>query len=169
MTTAVLWYIPAVLRSKRERTRTIPSSFARAPYVSVDGPGTGSARSQSEASSLWQKYTELWSSCRTTSCAPSLAHSLIFPLSFSILAAMSVPQDCCTIPTFSMLPIILTSMRQIKLKNQQLNGFKEAFRILHGNAVKGTVSGQERHAVYHFHFPVRESLLKTLPGDFIFR
>ena len=49
MTSAVLWYTPAVRRSKSEPTITTSSSRARRVKLSLVGPGIGSARSNRSA------------------------------------------------------------------------------------------------------------------------
>jgi hypothetical protein len=73
--------------------------FAAAPSASVDGPGIVSARSNSAASSFWQKYGVRYISGRQTTCAPAAAASAIFSAARRVFSAGSLEQRIWIKPT----------------------------------------------------------------------
>src|SRR5690606_38095736 len=86
----VLWYSPAARRSNSEATIVTPRAFATLPSASVLGPGIGSAKSNSAASSFWQKYCERNSSGRQITCAPPFAACSTKPIARGRLSAGTV-------------------------------------------------------------------------------
>src|SRR5258708_30199588 len=75
--------MPAARRSKSETTSA--TLFALVTFASnqVDGPGTGSAGSKSEASSVRQKYSPQNNSSMQMICAPRLAASRILAVALA--------------------------------------------------------------------------------------
>ena len=106
MTAALLWYSPAARRSKTGAITATPAAAAAFPRASVDGPGTGSARSKVAVSSFWQKYCERKSSGRHTTSAPERAASATLATALTRFSAGSGPQDIWTKPIENFFGVI---------------------------------------------------------------
>src|SRR5689334_18907280 len=150
-TTAVLWYSPGARRSNSEPTSTIFNSLASLPRRSLDGPGIGSARLNSSVLSCWQKYTLACSSWSITSFAPAFA-ALRMPASLAFrFFSRSVPQDCCTRPTFRIFLDI------------DLRGLRD----LHRHAMKAAILVNEGAAINADHLTLREAGSQALERDVV--
>src|SRR5579859_2963501 len=91
--------MPGARFSKTDAITETPAARAACESFSVVGPGMGSARSNREASSRWQKYCVRKSSGRQTTCAPRLAAACTCSTARFKFSSGSAPQRSWTRPT----------------------------------------------------------------------
>ncbi len=92
---------PLRTRSNNGTTTVNLAALATAPIASVDGPGTGSARSNVFTSSFWQKYGVRKSSGRHITSAPRSAASSTRDTAMRRLSSASGFGAICTRPTLN--------------------------------------------------------------------
>ncbi len=117
MSTALLWYSPGARRSKTGTMIVIFLSAATRAIAVVDGPGIGSARSNSPASSCWQKYCVRKSSGRHTRRAPWSAATPASLAALRTFSSASGVGDIWMSPTAYFL-LVVTAVKVLELRGR---------------------------------------------------